>query len=326
MSACTSSIACFCVAADRKRPIAVLTGPTGTGKSGFALRLAREFPIEIVSVDSAQVYRGLDIGSAKPDAAERAAVPHHLIDLVEPSASYSAGQFVRDAAQAIDDIEARGRVPLLVGGTMLYLRALFGGLATLPKGSESIRAAIDADARRLGWAAMHARLREVDAVAAARIHPNDAQRIQRALEVYTACGRPISELHTATARPIDREFICAALVPHDRARLHIALSQRFEAMMASGLLEEVRGLFVRGDLTDGHPAIRAVGYRQLWSHLAGAYPLEMAVARAIAATRQLAKRQLTWLRTMPDIRVFDPYETQSFVGVRESLIASFERG
>ena len=325
MSACTSSIACFCVAADRKRPIAVLTGPTGTGKSGFALRLAREYPIEIVSVDSAQVYRGLDIGSAKPDAAERAAVPHHLIDLVEPNASYSAGQFVRDAARAIDDIEGRGRVPLLVGGTMLYLRALFGGLATLPQGSDSIRAAIDADARRLGWTAMHARLREVDAIAAARIHPNDAQRIQRALEVYTACGRPISELHAATARPIDREFICAALVPHDRARLHIALSQRFEAMMASGLLEEVRGLFVLGDLTDGLPAIRAVGYRQLWSHLAGAYPLEMAVARAIAATRQLAKRQLTWLRTMPDIRAFDPYETQSFVGVRESLIASFER-
>ena len=325
MSVCRSSIACFCVDADRNRPIAVLTGPTGTGKSGFAMRLAREFPIEIVSVDSAQVYRGLDIGSAKPDASERAAVPHHLIDLVEPNASYSAGQFVRDAAQAIDDIEARGRVPLLVGGTMLYLRALMGGIATLPRASDSIRAAIDVDAQRLGWPAMHERLGEVDAAAAARIHPNDAQRIQRALEVYTASGRPISELQTATTRPIDREFICAALVPHDRARLHIALSQRFEAMMTSGLLDEVRGLFARGDLTDGHPAIRAVGYRQLWSHLAGAYPLEMAVTRAIAATRQLAKRQMTWLRSMPNIRAFDPYETQSFVGLRQSLIASFER-
>jgi tRNA dimethylallyltransferase len=313
------------VVADRKRPIAVLTGPTGTGKSGFAMRLAREFPIEIISVDSAQVYRGLDIGSAKPDATERAAVPHHLIDLVEPTASYSAGQFVRDVAQAIDDIETRGRLPLLVGGTMLYLRALIGGIATLPRASDSIRAAIDTDAQRLGWPAMHERLREVDAAAAARIHPNDAQRIQRALEVYTACGRPISELQSSTTRPIDREFILAALIPHDRARLHIALSQRFDAMMAAGLLDEVRRLFARGDLTDGHPAIRAVGYRQLWSYLAGAYPLDMAVARALAATRQLAKRQLTWLRSMSDIRAFDPYETHTFVGLRESLIASFER-
>jgi len=309
-----------------KLPIAVLTGPTGTGKSSFALRLAREFPIEIISVDSAQVYRGLDIGSAKPDAAERAAVPHHLIDLVEPTASYSAGQFVRDAAQAIDDIESRGRVPLLVGGTMLYLRALIGGIAVLPRASDSIRAAIDTDAEALGWPAMHARLTEVDAVAAARIHPNDAQRIQRALEVYAESGRPLSELQTATTRPIEREFICAALIPHDRARLHIALSQRFDAMMDRGLLDEVRRLYERGDLTDAHPAVRAVGYRQLWSYLAGAYPLEMAVARAVAATRQLAKRQLTWLRSMPDIHAFDPYETHSFVGLRESLIASFERG
>ncbi len=313
------------MAAEALRPIAVLTGPTGTGKSDVALRLAREFPIEIVSVDSAQVYRGLDIGSAKPGAAERAAVAHHLIDLVDPTASYSAGQFVRDAMRAIEDIEARGRVPLLVGGTMLYLRALIGGIATLPRSSDAVRASIDSDAQRLGWPAMHARLGEVDAVAAARIHPNDAQRIQRALEVHTVVGRPISELQAVTRRPTEREFICVALIPHDRARLHIVLSQRFEAMMAAGLLDEVRRLFARDDLTDAHPAIRAVGYRQLWSHLAGAYPLETAVTRAIAATRQLAKRQMTWLRSMPDIRAFDPYDVHSFVGVRESLIASFER-
>jgi tRNA dimethylallyltransferase len=314
------------VAADVPRPIAVLTGPTGTGKSDVALRLAREFPIEIVSVDSAQVYRGLDIGSAKPDADTVARVPHHLIDLVEPTASYSAGQFVRDAARAIADIEARGRVPLLVGGTMLYLRALIGGIATLPPASDEVRAGIDADARRLGWPAMHARLAEVDAAAATRIHPNDAQRIQRALEVHMVGGRPISELQTVTTPVLDREFRCVALVPHERTRLHIALAQRFEAMMAAGLLDEVRRLFARGDLTEGHPAIRAVGYRQLWSHLAGAYPLDTAIDRAVAATRQLAKRQMTWLRSMPDILAFDPYETHSFVGIRESLIASFERG
>jgi len=310
----------------RHPPIAVLTGPTGTGKSDIALRLAREFPIEIVSVDSAQVYRGLDIGSAKPDAATRAAVAHHLLDLVEPTASYSAGQFVRDAAFAIADIEARGRIPLLVGGTMLYLRSLIGGIALLPQGSEQIRAEIDADARRLGWPALHARLGGVDERAAARIHPNDAQRIQRALEVYAVTGEPISALQARTRSPLTREFRCAALIPQDRARLHQDLARRFETMMAEGLLDEVRRLFARGDLTDDNPAIRAVGYRQLWSHLSGAYPLEIAVSRAVAATRQLAKRQMTWLRSMPNIIGVDPYDAQSFVGVRESLFASFERG
>jgi tRNA dimethylallyltransferase len=305
------------------RPIAVLTGPTGAGKSGFALRLAREFPIEIVSVDSAQVYRGLDIGSAKPSAGERAAVPHHLIDLVDASASYSAGQFVRDAARAIADIESRGRIPLLVGGTMLYLRALIGGIAALPDASAKIRADIDGEAASAGWPAMHGRLAMVDPAAAARIHPNDAQRIQRALEVFAVAGEPISALQARTRSPLEREFRVAALVPNDRARLHASLAQRFEAMMAAGLLDEVRVLYQRGDLTDAHPAIRAVGYRQLWAHLAGSYPLVTAVERATAATRQLAKRQMTWLRSMPDINVFDPYDAQSFVGVRSSLDAAF---
>jgi tRNA dimethylallyltransferase len=313
------------VAAETRRPIAVLTGPTGTGKSDFALRLAAEFPIEIVSVDSAQVYRGLDIGSAKPDAATRAAVPHHLIDLVEPNAGYSAGQFVRDAVRAIGEIESRGRLPLLVGGTMLYLRALIGGLATLPRASATIRADLDAEARASGWPALHARLSKVDAEAAARIHPNDAQRIQRALEVFATGGRPISELQAENQRPLDRDFTCVALIPQDRARLHLALSRRFEAMMSAGLLDEVRGLYARGDLTGELPAIRAVGYRQLWAHLAGTCGLQTAVDAAIAATRQLAKRQMTWLRTMPGIHAFDPYDAQAFVGVRESLIASFGR-
>jgi len=277
-----------------RRPIAVLTGPTGTGKSDFALRLAKEFPLELISIDSAQVFRGLDIGSAKPDAETRAAVPHHLLDLVDPAESYSAGQFVRDAARAIDEIEGRGRIPLLVGGTMLYLRALIGGIAELPEGSDAVRATIDADAARLGWPALHARLAAVDAAAAARIHPNDAQRIQRALEVHAVGGRPISELQRLhTKAPLAREFVVAALIPADRARLHAALDARFSAMLDAGLLGEVRSLRARGDLTDAHPAVRAVGYRQLWAHLTGGYSLETAVARAQAATRQLAKRQMT---------------------------------
>jgi tRNA dimethylallyltransferase len=305
-----------------ERPIAVVTGPTGAGKSDVALRLAQEFPVEIVSVDSAQVFRGLDIGSAKPDAATRAAVPHHLLDLVDPAQSYSAGQFVRDAARAIDDIESRGRIPLLVGGTMLYLRALIGGIAELPAGSDDIRAQIDAEAARLGWPALHARLATVDAVAAARIHPNDAQRIQRALEVHAVTGEPISAHQSRTRSPLAREFVVAALIPADRARLHAALDARFVAMMDAGLLAEVRRLFERGDLTDEHPAIRAVGYRQLWAHLAGGYPLDTAVTRAQAATRQLAKRQLTWLRSMSGIHVFDPHDAQSFVGLRATLVAA----
>ena len=305
------------------KPVAVLTGPTGTGKTDIALALAREFPIEIISVDSAQVYRGLDIGSAKPSPEIRARVPHHLVDLVDASESYSAGQFVRDATRVIDDIESRGRVPLLVGGTMLYLRALTAGIATLPEGSAGVRASLDAEATREGWPALHARLAGIDPAAAARIHPNDAQRIQRALEVHAVGGRPISELQAVTRPPLAREFLVCALFPTDRARLHADLERRFAQMMADGLLDEVRALHARGDLTEAHPAIRAVGYRQLWAHLDGSYSLDVAVQRAVAATRQLAKRQMTWLRSMPNIRTFDPYDAQRFVGIRECLTRLF---
>ena len=217
-------------------------------------------------------------------------------------------------------------MPLLVGGTMLYLRALIGGIATMPHGSPEVRAGIDADAARLGWPELHARLARVDPEAAARIHPNDAQRIQRALEVYAVSGEPISALQARTRTPLTRDFLCAALIPADRARLHATLSQLFEAMMGAGLLDEVRRLRERGDLTDELPALRAVGYRQLWAHLAGSYSLETAVARAVAATRQLAKRQMTWLRDMPNLKVIDPYDAQRFIGLRDCLIASFEGG
>ena len=280
-----------------KLPVFVLAGPTGAGKTDWALRLAEQAPVEIVSVDSALVYRGLDIGTAKPSRALRARIPHHLIDICEPTESYSAGRFVADALHCIREIHARRRVPLLVGGTMLYLRALLHGLAALPQAAPELRAQLDAARREHGWPALHAELARLDPAAAARIAPADSQRIQRALEVCLTSGRPISELQRATARALaDTPLRYWILAPRERAVLHERLARRFEAMMAAGFLEEVRRLRRRGDLTARHPAMRAVGYRQLWAHLEGEYGLEEAVRRAIAATRQLAKRQLTWMR------------------------------
>jgi tRNA dimethylallyltransferase len=278
-------------------PVLVLTGPTGAGKTGWALRLAERAPLEIVSVDSALVYRGLDIGTAKPARELRARVPHHLIDICEPTESYSAGRFVADALACIRAIHARRRVPLLVGGTMLYLRALLKGLAVLPQAAPELRASLDARAARLGWPALHAELRALDPEAARRIAPTDSQRIQRALEVCYSAGQPISQLQRATASPLaDTPLRYWILAPRQRPVLHERLASRFETMMAAGLLDEVAALRARGDLTARHPAMRAVGYRQLWAHLEGEYALTEAVRRAVAATRQLAKRQLTWMR------------------------------
>ena len=278
-------------------PVLVLTGPTGAGKTEWAVRAAEGAPLEIVSVDSALVYRGLDIGTAKPSVALRARVPHHLIDICDAAETYSAGRFLEDALRSIRDIHARRRVPLLVGGTMLYLRALRHGLAALPAADPRLRTRLDAQAARRGWPALHAELAQVDAEAARRIAPTDAQRIQRALEVYYASGQTISQLQRATASPLAgstvRSWVAA---PAERALLHERLAARFHAMMAAGFLEEVRGLYRRGDLSARHPAMRAVGYRQLWAHIEGEYDLAEAVRRGIAATRQLAKRQLTWLR------------------------------
>lgn len=294
-------------------PVWVLTGVTGAGKSDWALRAAQLHPVEIVSVDSAMVYRGLDIGTAKPPRALRARIPHHLIDICDPSENYSAGRFVADAASSIVEIHARGHIPLLVGGTFLYLRALVAGMARLPQACGELRRELDARAARTGWARLHEELGRLDPDAAARIHPNDPQRIQRALEVCLTTGRPISELQRASASALAPYRLRRwALVPADRPALHARLEERFNTMMAHGFLSEVECLWRRGDLGAGHAAMRAVGYRQLWQHLAGGVLLAEAVKRAIAATRQLAKRQLTWIRSDATLERIDPHTPGAF--------------
>ena len=279
-------------------PVLVLTGPTGAGKTEWAIRLAESAPVEIVSVDSALVYRGLDIGTAKPARAVRERIPHHLIDICDPAESYSAGRFVTDSLQCVSAIHARRRVPLLVGGTMLYLRALLDGLAELPQADPALRAELDAHAAAHGWPSLHAELARLDPAAAARIAPHDSQRIQRSLEVIRTTGRAISELQRATVSPLAAfEVRYFMLNAPDRALLHRRLQERLTTMLAEGFLDEVRRLRDRGDLTPAHPSMRAVGYRQLWEHLEGGYDLAEAGRRALAATRQLAKRQLTWMRS-----------------------------
>lgn len=293
--------------------VIVLTGPTGIGKSDWAMRLAHSLPIEIVSCDSAQVYRGLDIGTAKPDARARAQVPHHLIDLRDPAQRYSAGEFVPDALAAIDSIHARGRTPCIVGGTMLYLRSLVEGIAPLPRADAQVRARLDARAAQEGWETLHAELARIDPRAASRIHPNDPQRIQRALEVHELSGRALSDWHAETVpRALEHRIIGFALLPPHREWLHARIATRFESMMQAGWLDEVRALHGRGDLDAGLPSIRSVGYRQLWQHLDGACTLAVAVQRGIVATRQLAKRQMTWLKSMSWLTKIDPLREDSY--------------
>lgn len=279
-----------------------LAGPTASGKTAAALAVADALrDVEIVSVDSALVYRGMDIGTAKPTADERTRVPHHLIDIVEPTQSYSAARFVADAERLVDEIAARGRLPLLVGGTMLYFKSLFEGLDTMPASDPAVRAALDEEAARDGWPAMHARLARVDPVTAARLPPGDAQRIQRALEVWRIAGRPLSSFHRdKPAR--DEAPPLIALEPRDRSWLHRRIAERFDTMLAHGFVDEVRRLRERGDLHPGLPSMRCVGYRQAWEALDDG-SLEGLREKGIAATRQLAKRQLTWLRGMPQRQV-----------------------
>jgi tRNA dimethylallyltransferase len=277
-----------------------LLGPTASGKSALALRLAGEHPIEIVSVDSAQVYRGMDIGTAKPGAADRVRVPHHLIDLVDPHERYSAGHFRTDAIRVVGEILQRKKTPLLVGGTMLYYRTLVAGLDALPAADQETRNSISAEARARGWPAMHAELGSIDPKAAARIMPNDAQRIQRALEVYRISGNTLSALQRGANEPLPFSIRGYALIP-ERAELHRKIEQRFDAMLRVGLIDEVKELKKRYDLNADMPSMRAVGYRQAWSFLEGRIDEKDLREQGIAATRQLAKRQVTWLRSLPGL-------------------------
>ena len=299
-----------------------LMGPTASGKTDVAVRLRAALPLEIISVDSAMVYRGMDIGTAKPDAETLRIAPHRLIDIREPEETYSAGDFVRDARREIDDILSAGRVPLLVGGTMMYFRALIEGIASLPAADAQIRADIDREADESGWPALHARLAGVDPAAARRIEPNDSQRIQRALEVYRVSGKPLSEWQkeSNSTRRAPYSYQKIGLVPGDRPTLHARIAERVRLMMDGGLVDEVRQLLQRPNLTLDSTAMRSVGYRQIGQALLDGTDLEDAAQKALYATRQLAKRQYTWLRSEAGLQVFDPLEVAD-----SAAISSFIR-
>jgi len=282
-----------------------LLGPTASGKSRLAMQLASKFPIEIVSIDSAQVYRGMDIGTAKPSSAERNAVPHHLVDLLDPTEAYSAARFRDDAIRAVADIHSRRRIPLLVGGTMLYYRALVEGLDALPPAHPGIRAQIDAQAMQIGWPALHAELAKIDPATAARLKPGDAQRIQRALEIHRQTGKPMSELQKRPKDALPFELRAFSLAPEDRSELHTRIAGRFDAMLQAGLVDELRSLRTRFQLSATLPSMRCVGYRQAWEFLEGRCNEAQLREAGIAATRQLAKRQLTWLRSLPGLQAAD---------------------
>lgn len=283
----------------------LLLGPTASGKSALALKLAERIALEIVSIDSAQVYRGMDIGTAKPTAEERARVPHHLLDLRDPHETYSAADFVRDATRVIADVRARGKLPLVVGGTMLYAKALREGLSALPPANPAIRTRLSAEAREQGWPALHMRLEEIDPATATRLPPNDSQRIQRALEVFELTGTPLSKLHTGGATNRASRFPIIALLPEDRAAIRERIATRFSAMLEAGLVEELRALRARYRLHRDLPSMRCVGYRQAWTFLERECTHDEFAAAALTATRGLAKRQMTWLRGMDGVVQLD---------------------
>ena len=295
-------------------------GPTASGKTGVAVELVQRLPLEIISVDSALVYRHMNIGTAKPDAATLALAPHHLIDLIEPTQIYSAAQFCRDALELMRDITARGKIPFLVGGTMLYFKALREGLNDLPSADAEIRARLEAQADAFGWAALHAELARVDPKTAARLHPADAQRISRALEVYALTGQPMSTyLNRADASALPYRVLPLALMPSDRGVLHTRIAERFDTMLRQGLIAEVEALRARFDLHPELPAMRCVGYRQTWLYLDGEINRDDLRERGICATRQLAKRQMTWLRATQDAQVLDCLNQQLAQRVAEQV-------
>lgn len=302
------------------KPVFCLLGPTASGKTDIALRLAESLPVDVISVDSALVYRGMDIGTAKPDSKTLQRVPHRLIDIRDPVDSYSAGDFVRDARHEIDLILKAGRIPLLVGGTMMYFRSLIEGIAELPKADATQRAALNAEAAQCGWPALHQQLATIDSIAAERINPNDGQRIQRALEVFRISGKTLSAWQ-ADAKPVsaDYAFVKIGLICGSRAELHERIATRLQLMLQGGFADEVRALRKTPGLTADHPAMRAVGYRQFWAHLSGEFDENEAMYKTLVATRQLAKRQLTWLRSERDLTVVDPLAAGACAGILAQL-------
>jgi tRNA dimethylallyltransferase len=308
------------IAVSQSAPVIMVMGPTASGKTELAVELAQRLPCDIVSVDSALVYRYMDIGTAKPAPEVLKTAPHRLIDILDPTESYSAARFAEDALREIEQIVAAGRIPLLVGGTMLYFRALQKGLSWLPAADSEIRRRLSAEAGERGWESLHERLTEVDPESAARIHPNDPQRIQRALEVFELTGRTMTELHAeGVANKFPYRAVKLALAPKDRGLLHERIKLRFERMLELGFVDEVRGLRARGDLNPDLPSMRAVGYRQVWDYLAGNQAYAEMVQMGIVATRQLAKRQLTWLRAEPDTLWFDPADGKTVDRILKAL-------
>ncbi|ABE45126.1 tRNA (adenosine(37)-N6)-dimethylallyltransferase MiaA [Polaromonas sp. JS666] len=317
-----------------------LTGPTASGKTAAAMAIAQQHDVEIISVDSALVYRGMDIGTAKPTVDELAAVPHHLINIRDPLQAYSAAEFVADAQRLIDDIAARGKLPLLVGGTMLYFKALFYGLDDMPKADPAVRAELASEAAAKGWPALHAELATVDPVTAARLAPHDSQRISRALEVFRVSGQPLSFFHQQNAAKTiaddgreERTEILISLEPQERSWLHHRIAERFDAMLAAGFVEEVKTLRARGDLTPDLPSMRCVGYRQAWELLdaqearspGGSFPMDELRDKGIIATRQLAKRQVTWLRSMPQRQIITCDTDQALPLVLQAVAQHIEK-
>jgi len=292
-------------------PVVFLMGPTASGKTDLAMQLYDNMPCEIVSVDSAMIYQGMDIGTAKPDAATLARYPHKLIDICDPLDAYSAAEFRCDALAQIEEIRSAGKIPLLTGGTMLYFHALKNGLATLPKADADVRERILKEAELNGWESIHSRLAEVDPESAARLNKNDSQRLQRALEVYEITGRPMSELWAEQkAQQPDFSIIPMAVMPKDRSELHERIEKRFDIMLDQGFIDEVRGLWDRGDLTLQMPAVRCVGYRQVWEYFAGTWDFETMKFKSVVATRQLAKRQVTWLRSWENLTWMDSHDSK----------------